>query len=465
MALPKLEKISGTPLQAAPEAEAAAFLRANPDVQSFDCLFVDICGAIRGKRYPIGELEKVAASGLQIPLTIYLLDARGETTDAGGRGFGDGDPDGTAFTVPGTITRVAGMPHPHAQGLMSALDEKGEPYFAEPRNVLARVVSRFRELELVPVVAAELEFYAIDRARQEGLAPQPPIAPGSRTREASVSVYGIDDLNRYHRFLSGILDGAALQGVPATTTSSEHAPGQFEINLKHQTDPLRAADHAVFLKQVIRNIAHLHEMEATFMAKPYLGRPGSGMHIHVSLVHTSGRNVFDDGTARGSEFMRYAVGGLQAVMSEAMAIWAPNVNSFRRFVPNAFTPVNRRWGYNNRSTGIRIPAGSSDARRIEHRVSGADANPYLAIAAVLAGMHHGIVNRIDPGPPFEGNASAVSDATVPFSPDPAILALENGVILGDYLGPEYVQLYCATKRIEQERYRAHIPPSEYLWYL
>jgi glutamine synthetase len=459
------ENISLNQNVSAQTAGFEAFRAANPGLENFDCLFVDLCGTIRGKRYPAEEGDKIFKSGLQIPFTLYLLDAKGATTDATGRGYGDGDPDGVAWPVLRTLTRTACVPARQAQVLMTLFDEKGQPYFAEPRNVLAQVLKRFADLGLTPTVAAELEFFLIDRVRTDRGAPQPPLIPGTAVRESSVSVYGMDDLDRYRAFLDEVMAGAKLQGVPATTASSEHAPGQFEINLDHQSDALLAADHAVFLKQVVRNAAKLHGMEATFVAKPYLDAPGSGLHIHVSLMDKDGRNVFDDGSAQGSAILRQAVGGLQAVMGEAMAVFAPNVNSYRRFVPNAFTPMNRRWGYNNRSTGIRIPAGPSTARRIEHRVSGADANPYLAIAAVLAGIHHGLANAVEPGSPFEGNAAGFTDPTVQFNPDGALAAMEAGPIMASYFGSAYVDVYCAAKRVELARFRHHIPRAEYEWYL
>jgi glutamine synthetase len=446
-------------------AQWNSFIAANPGVESLDCLFVDLCGTIRGKRYPVGEAGKTFSSGLQIPYTLYLLDARGETTDATGRGYGDGDPDGVAWPIAGSVARTACVPSSQAHVLMTVLDEKGQPYFAEPRNVLDRVLRQFEPLGLTPTVAAELEFFVFDRERDASGAPQPPLAPGTTIRETSISVYGIEDLDRYRAFLDDIMNGAKLQGVPATTASSEHAPGQFEINLQHQTDARLAADHAVFLKQIVKNAAKQHGMTGSFIAKPYLDAPGSGLHIHVSLMDKSGRNVFDDGSALGSEALRQAVGGLQAVMGEAMAVFAPNVNSYRRFVPNAFTPMNRRWGYNNRSTGIRIPAGPSNARRIEHRVSGADANPYLAIAAVLAGIHHGLTKTVDPGAPFEGNAAGFTDPTVAFNLDGSLAAMEAGAIMAQYFGPAYVDVYCAAKRVELARFRNHIPRAEYDWYL
>jgi glutamine synthetase len=445
--------------------EWATFLAANPAIESVDFLFVDLCGTIRGKRYPVAEAGKVFDGGLQIPYTLYLLDARGETTDATGRGYGDGDPDGTAWPVPGTLHRAACSPRAHAQVLMSVKDEKGQPYFAEPRNVLNRVVEAYAPIGLRPVIAAELEFFVMDPERLASGSPQPPLIPGTAIRENAISVYGIDDLDRYQAFLDDVMAGAKLQKVPATTASSEHAPGQFEINLHHQDDAVAAADHATFLKQIIRNAAKLHRMAASFMAKPYLNAPGSGLHIHISVQDAQGRNIFDDGTPQGSAALRYAAGGLQTIMGEAMAVFAPNVNSYRRFVPNAFTPMNRRWGYNNRSTGIRIPAGPNHGRRLEHRVSGADANPYLAIAAVLAGIHHGLSERVEPGAPFEGNAAGFTDATVPFNIDAALAAMESGPVIGRYFTPAYVDVYCGAKRVELARFRNNIPKAEYDWYL
>jgi len=215
-------------------SEWTRFVAANPNVQSLDCVFVDLCGAVRGKRYPLAEAGKVFQSGLQIPFTLYLLDARGETTDATGRGYGDGDPDGQAWPVPGTLSRASVKPDTHAQVLMTLLDENGKPYFAEPRNVLDRVLKRFASLNLTPTVAAELEFFVFDRLRTADGAPQPPLVPGTSIRERSISVYGIEDLDRYRAFLDDIMAGAKLQNIPATTASSEHAPGQFEINLQHQ---------------------------------------------------------------------------------------------------------------------------------------------------------------------------------------------------------------------------------------
>jgi len=201
------------------------------------------------------------------------------------------------------------------------------------------------------------------------------------------------------------------------------------------------------------------------MAKPYPDRIGSGLHIHASIVDQTGRNIFDDGSVEGSDRLRHAIGGLQALMPESMALFAPSLNSYRRFQPDMFAPVNRRWGVNNRSAGLRIPVSPGDARRVEHRVSGADANPYFALAAVLAGLHHGLVNKIDPGPSATGNVSREPDMALPFSIDDALGRLANAPVLESYLGAETVALFRETKRLEVQRFRKIISPAEHDWYL
>ncbi|MBI1209885.1 MAG: glutamine synthetase [Alphaproteobacteria bacterium] len=458
----KADEVSGF---ASAHAELESFLAQYPQIQFVDCVFVDLCGQVRGKRYPRDEVEKVFKNGLQIPYSLYLLDARGEMANPLGRGKADGDPDGTAWPVPGTLTAVSWAQRPHAQVLMSLGDERGQPYLGEPRNLLKRVAERFRDLDLTPVVAGELEFFLIDRERRKTGAPQPPLLGDEGARDEAASTYGIDDLENYRDFLTAVAEATAMQRIPATVASAECAAAQFQINLRHEADAVRAGDHTVFLRQVVKNVARLQDMDATFMAKPYLNFPGSGLHVHVSLAHKSGRNVFDDGSPEGSETLRHAIAGVQAIMGEGMAMFAPNSNSYRRFADNSLTPRNRRWGYNNRSTSIRVPAGANEARRIEHRVAGADANAYLVTAVVLAGAHYGIVNRLDPGAPFDGNAASFVDETLPMNPDAALLALENGNILREYLGRAYVDLYCATKRTELRRYREAITSREYEWYL
>ncbi|HUO90397.1 MAG TPA: glutamine synthetase family protein [Rhizomicrobium sp.] len=443
----------------------AAALAAHPDVECVDALIVDIAGTLRGKRLPVAEAGRLFVTGMQLPRSVYLMDVKGEMVNPFGRGFGDGDPDGTAWPVPGTVARVWGEGPRRLQLLTTMRNDDGTPTAGEPRAALERALARFADLRLTPVVALELEFYLIDRARDANGAPQPLIDPRTGLREKDNAVYAIADLDRYRAFHAALNEAARVQNLPVSAASSEYAPGQFEINLHHQPDALRAADHGVFLKQVVRAAAVASGFEATFMAKPYPDRIGSGLHIHASILDASGRNVFDDGTPQGSDALRHAVGGLQALMPESMALFAPSVNSYRRFQPDMFAPVNRRWGYNNRSAGMRVPLSPGEARRIEHRAAGADANPYFALAAVLAGLHHGLVDRIDPGPPAAGNVSGEPDLALPFTIDEALVRLKEARILPSYLGEETAALYGETKRLETARFRKLISPAEYDWYL
>ncbi len=445
--------------------ELERFLDEHPDTQYVDAVFIDLCGLIRGKRYPRAEAQKLFKSGLQIPYSVYLLDVTGANADPGGRGFSDGDPDGTALPLAGTLVPVPWSPRPGAQALMTLLDQEGRPCMVEPRNIALRVAERFHELGLRPVTAFELEFYLIDRERGAGGRPQPVISPATGEREKSTQVYGIEELGAFSGFFDDTEAACLAQRVPATVATSEFAPAQYEINLRHMEPPITSADHCGLLRNIIKCVAKQHGMEATFLSKPFPDETGNGMHVHLSLLEGSGRNAFDDGSAGGSEVLRHAIGGLQATMAEGMALFAPNLNAYRRFGPNLFVPVTKSWGFNNRSVAFRIPGGAGTDRRIEHRVAGAEANPYLVLAAVLAGAHHGIVNRLDPGPPSTGNAGAETDPDLPLSWEKALDRLEGSEILRTYLGEEYVRLYCATKRKEMERFNACISPLEYEWYL
>jgi Glutamine synthetase len=245
-------------------------------------------------------------------------------------------------------------------------------------------------------MAVELEFYLFELEPDSEGRPRLSAAPFGGGR-ATTSTNSIEELEAIGGFLGEVESFCRLQQIPASVVSSEMAAGQFEINLHHVDQPLAAGDHAFLLRRVIQAAAKRHAMRASFMAKPFLDAAGSGMHVHVSIVDDRGRNMFDDGTPAGSAMLRQAIGGLHQAMPESQAIFAPSLNAFRRFGPGQFVPLNRFWGYNNRAVAFRVPTGPSAARRIEHRIAGADANPYLVLAAILAGIHHGIATSADPG--------------------------------------------------------------------
>ena len=445
--------------------EAQDFLKAHPKTESVDAIFADLSGILRGKRYPIDYLAKLYGGEVAMPASVYLLDTMGAGHDPGGIGFTDGDPDAAVRVVPGSLKPVPWAPRPTCQLMTTLVTADGAPYPYEPRNILARVAARFAELELTPVVAMELEFYLIDPERTEDGTPQPPISPLTGVRETGTQVYGMAEVAAFDALLDEVSKACATQGIPVGATTAEYAPGQYEINLHHVDDPLLAVDHSIAFKRALKAVAQRHGLRASFMAKPYLDQTGSGLHMHLSLRDKGGRNVFDGGDAPASAELEHAVGGVLDLLPESMAFLAPNVNSFRRFVPGLFVPIRRCWGFENRSVALRIPLGRGAARRIESRVAGADANPYLALATLLAGVHHGLTRRIAPPPAFEGNAGFAPDEDLPFRLRPALARLLESEVLADYFGAAYPGLYAACKTAELDDFENHIDAREYAWYL
>lgn len=445
--------------------EFEAFIEAYPDTEFVDVLLPDLCNIIRGKRINRDQFEKLFTDGLQIPSSIYLLDVNGNCTDAGGRGFSDGDPDVQVRPVPGTLKPVPWGVSGAAQvmGCLWGLD--GAPCEVDPRHVLESVVSRLRRDGMNPVVALELEFYLLDASSAETREPRPPVLPETGRQATATQVYSLADLDGFTGFLSEIENVCRAQNIPMGASTAEYAAGQYEINLDHVDDPLLAADHAILLQRAVKGVARNHGAVATFMAKPYPDGAGSGLHIHVSVLDETGRNIFDDGSDLGSAELRHAAAGLLEMLPESMAVFAPNVNSFRRFAPNLYVPTAPSWGYNNRSVAVRIPAGSSSARRIEHRVAGADANPYLTLAAILAGIHFGLSRRSEAPQPSEENAGAEMDPGMPFTWQAALDQFAKGPGLSDYFGGSYSELFRGCKQYELDAFSREFTPLEYRWYL
>lgn len=420
--------------------EVTAFLSENPNVQYVDCVFVDLCGNVRGKRIASAELENVFRSGIAVPSSIYFLDARGDVVDRLPEGAGGA---GTAWPVAGSLTCVSWAQRPHGQVLMSLSDTEGAPYFGEPRNVLKRVLRRFEEFGVVPAIGVEIDAYLVERERGKDGAPLA-LTPANADVAKTIC--------------DGIVASADVQKLPRILVAGSVPRMQFGVAMGG--DALAAADHAVFLRQIVRAVARKEKRDALFMARPLLGQPGCGLRVTVDL-RRAGESVLSSGA--GGDLVRFAVGGLQALTAESLAIFAPGVNAFRRFGGQHALSRNRRWGYGNTTANVSIEARGGQIA-IEHRLAAADANPYLALAAVLAGLHYGIGQNIDPGQAADSDVSAFADPTFPVNIDAALLALENGSVMREYLGPAYVDLYCTTKRAELERFRNVIPAHEYDWY-
>ncbi len=445
--------------------EVDAFLQRHPAIRQVDAIFIDMCGIARGKRLPVHELAGLFQRGMNLPASIYLLDVTGDQLDVLGRGFSDGDPDGTGFPIAGTLAPAPWAGPELGQVLMRLHESAPSDIVYDPRTVLAAVVERFTALGLTPVVACELEFYLFDRERGPDGAPQPPRLAGASRRDIGNQVYSLEELDYYKSFLEDLQNWSALQGVPATMASAEFGPAQFEINLEHRADALRAADDAALLRRLVKAAAQARGMEASFMSKPYADKAGSGLHAHVSLLDAKGKNIFDGNGQAGSAALLHAIGGVCQAMAQSMAIFSPSIGAFRRYGPNIFVPQSGCWGYNNRSVAIRVPPGPDEARRLEHRVAGAEANPYLALAALLAGMHHGLTVKADPGPPAQGNAGAQFAPDLPQNIWAALEAMAAGKILPEYFPGNYAALYVDAKRKELDKFLHAISRQEYEWYL
>lgn len=439
-------------------------LQQTPDCELIDLILPDMNGLLRGKRITRSALEKVYADGICLPMSLIATDITGNTVEETGLGYDIGDEDRICRPVPGTLRPVPWSPRPMAQLLLSMEDANGGTFEANPREVLKRVLDRYTARGLKPVVAVELEFYLFDRLPDAHGRPQPPINAHTGARNTSTQVYYIEDLNDFHDYIDAVADACRIQSIPADTAVAEYAPGQFEINLKHRDDALLACDDAIYLKRAIKAIAQKQGLQASFMAKPLVDQAGSGLHIHASVLDAKGDNIFACKTDAPCDALRHAIGGLQRSAQDCLLLFAPNANSYRRFVLNAFVPLNEVWGFNNRTVAMRVPCSDEKNTRIEHRIAGADANVYLATAAVLAGMLDGIEHGYDPGAPVVGNAYEQTEIRTPYWRD-SIRDFMASEFIATQFGATFRHIYGQQKLKELHSFYREVTTLEYEWYL
>ena len=448
--------------------EARRFLAAHPDIEFFEIIFTALSGVPRGKRLRRSEIMAVFEYGRFLPGSILVCDITGQDCEETGLVWADGDADRLAKPAPGALVPAPWLGDDVAQVITSMYELDGKPNDLDPRHVLRGVIERFAADGLTPVVACEVEYYLVDGQRTEsgGIELAGSELTGERPRQHGV--YGLRELEDSAGFLRALWAAADAQGVPLEGAISEYAPGQLELTLKHGPDALRAADEAVMYKRIAKGVAATMGCEATFMAKPFADRAGSGLHLHVSVNDASGANIFASEDPAGTPALRHAIGGMKATLADGMAIFAPNANSYRRFRANSYAPVAPTWGVNNRTVSLRVPAGPPAGRHIEHRVAGADANPYLALAALLAGVHYGLTHQIDPGPPVVGDgyaAAAKMDQRLPANWFAALDAFEASAVMTNYLGARFVEMFTIVKRTEQDRFFEVVTAADYDWYL
>ena len=446
------------------------YLKKSPETRYIDAFYSDLCGIIRGKRFPISCAEKIFNSGVMVPGSCFLLGVTGESFDPLGLGFSDGDPDESATALVETLVPMPWAQIPTAQVQLTLDSGSGGPFYYEPRNVLKRVLKRFEELKLTPVVGFELEFYLFDIDRDKNQLLRPPVTALTGQRNHNTQVYSLAEIEDYALFIDEVISSCELQNIKTGAITAEYAPGQFEINLEHLKDPIKAADQAAMFKRLIRGVARKHAMQASFMSKPYIDNAGSGLHLHISLIDENGSNVFDgggdyDSDSFMSDTLAGAIGGLLETLPDCMSIFAPNCNAYRRYVPNIFVPTTTSWGKENRSVAVRIPRSSGAARRLEHRVAGADANPYLLLAAILSGIHYGITEQSQPGQQAHGNASTKLSAQIPFQLESSLEKIKRSDIIKNYLGKKYIDTYAQCKYLEFQAFKDRRIEDETCWYL
>ncbi|MEM9756837.1 MAG: glutamine synthetase family protein [Pseudomonadota bacterium] len=438
-------------LQRLPKA-AVAYLEGRT-IDEVECIVADLAGIARGKAMP--GLKFAQQSHFYLPNSIFYQTITGDWADIVGDDYTEPDlvlvPDwDTATPAPWTADWTLQVIH-------DIHDQSGNPVPTAPRNVLKRIVELYNARGWTPIVAPEMEFYLVAPNTDPARAVEPPMGRSGR-RAAARQAYSMSAVDEYGPVIDDIYDFAETMGLEIDGILQEGGAGQVELNLRHG-DPVKLADEIFFFKRMIREAALRHECYATFMAKPIEGEPGSAMHIHQSVIDTAtGRNIFSDGDDPTAAFGHF-ISGLQRHMPSAVALIAPYVNSYRRYVRDFAAPINLAWGRDNRTTGIRVPVSDPGSRRVENRLPGMDCNPYLGIAASLACGYLGLLEGEAPTAETRGDAYTSDDA-IPRDLDAALALFRENTAMAEVLGPDFCRLYDAVKALEYQAFLQVISPWE-----
>ena len=421
-------------------------------IEDVEALVPDMAGAARGKVLPA---DKCGTSEIKMPEAIF-----GQTISGDYVVNKDNVEDRDMVIVPefDTLRPVPWLKEPTASVFVDYAGKDGGSIGSAPRQVLRNVLALYEAKGWVPVVAPEVEFYLINPHADANAEVEPPEGRLGRT-ETSRQPFGIDQMNDFDDFINDVYSFCEVQGIKIDALSQEMGPAQLEINFLHG-DPLTLADHVFLFKRTVREAAIKHEMHATFLAKPMAEEAGSALHIHQSIVDIeNGSNIFSTKTGKPSKLFSSYIGGLQKYMPDALLIFAPYVNSYRRFLNSWSSPINLAWAVDNRTVGLRVPESGPEARRVENRLAGSDVNPYLAIAATLACGYLGMEEGSKADEPIEGSAY-----DIPFSLHPhiyaSIAAMKSSDAMRKTLGDEFVTLYCALKECEYREFQSLVTPWE-----
>jgi glutamine synthetase len=419
-----------------------------------ECIVCDIAGVARGKAMPASKFAK--QDSFYLPNSIFLQTITGEWADNPLGAFTEPDmiltPDySTASAAPWTADITLQVIH-------DVNDQQGKPVPIAPRNVLKRIVELYNAEGWTPIVAPEMEFFLVARNIDPNQPVIPPMGRSGR-RAAAKQAYSMSAVDEYGKVIDDIYDFAEAQGFEIDGILQEGGAGQIEINLNHG-DPIKLADEIFYFKRLIREAALRHDCFATFMAKPIEGEPGSAMHIHHSVVNTkTGKNIFSDAKGGETPAFLHFIAGMQTHLPAVIALLAPYVNSYRRYVPDFAAPINLEWGRDNRTTGLRVPISGPEARRLENRLAGMDVNPYLGFAASLACGYLGLKAGLTPKPECTGDAY-MSDEDLPLNLGDALDLFAESDAIQDVLGREFCGVYESVKRNEYKEFLQVISPWE-----
>lgn len=425
-------------------------------ITEIECLIPDMTGNARGKFIPANKFTQ--QENPRLPESILIQTVTGDWAEEHDDLLDPADRDMVLTPDPDTIRVVPWATEPTAQIIHDCHDMEGNLHPLSTRNVLRRVLAKFEADGLQPVTAPELEFYLVKQNADPNAELQPPIGRSGRP-EAARQSYSIDAVNEFEAIFEDMYEYCEAQKLDVDTLIHETGVAQFEINFLHG-NPLNLADQVFTFKRTMRETALRNQVYATFMSKPMCDEPGSSMHIHQSLVDkNTGKNVFSEANGDKTAAFRHYLGGMQKYTPHLISFFAPNVNAYRRFAKDLSAPVNLNWGYDNRTTGLRVPNSSPEGTRIENRFSGADANPYLALAASLASGYLGMKNKIEPTAPSEGS-SYDEEITVPRSLEEALRGLDEDQELVELIGEEFIVAYRAVKSQEYETFNQVISSWE-----
>ncbi len=455
--MPKKKRpVKTGPMPIANLVQAKAWAAAR-SVTEIECLVPDLAGVARGKIMPSAKFFEDTAMAL--PSSIFMQTISGEYPDDTAE-FRCDPSDGDLVLRPdfSTLCQVPWAPDPTAQVIHDAYYQDGRPVEIAPRQVLRRVIALYHERGWIPVVAPELEFYLVKRNTDPDYPLEPPIGRSGRP-EAGRRSYSISAVNEFDALFEEIYAFAEAQALEVDTLIHEEGAAQMEINLRHG-DPLVLADQVFLLKRTIREAALKHDIYATFMAKPIANEPGSAMHVHQSVLDAkTGDNIFTDAEGKPTTAFFNFIAGQQRYVPALTCILAPYVNSYRRLVRGLSAPVNVQWGYDNRTTGLRIPPSSPANRRVENRVPSSDANPYLALAASLACGYLGLIHHLTPTEPVQG-AAAGDELGLPVGLLEAVGLFEETEELVEVFGRTFITTFAAVKRAEFATFMRVISPWE-----